>query len=429
MNFRRFVFVLCVTLAVGCDNAPATREGEGEAAEEAWTISEKDQRAIDEISALGYMNTVPAKKKQKFGVTQLDSEFVQPGLNLYFSAHANEAILMDMAGNILHRWASEFDRTFPDFEGNAWNDWKLNWADGILYPNGDLLVVQPGIALLKLNRESEILWVRRNNAHHDLDLDDEGRIYTLTQKYAPVHDGSITNAGGKTPKFMMENHVSLCSPQGETLNQVSLDEAFQASEFESVSNPDEVHDPHHSNTIIWLDGSLADRFPEFRRDNVLVSVRNTSQLVVVDMKERKVVWALKGPWARQHEPNLLENGNVLLFDNMGARPAEQRARILEFSLASAEIVWSYDGRPGKRKLRSTTEGSVLRLPNGNTLITDSNQARVIEITPEKRVVWEYMNPHPSPVKWKKGKAVMHELRRIDPEYVSDWLDVTHAQLR
>jgi hypothetical protein len=33
------------------------------------------------------------------------------------------------------------------------------------------------------------------------------------------------------------------------------------------------------------------------------------------------------------------------------------------------------------------------LQNGNTLITESEMARALEITPEGQVVWEFVNPH------------------------------------
>ena len=31
-----------------------------------------------------------------------------------------------------------------------------------------------------------------------------------------------------------------------------------------------------------------------------------------------------------------------------------------------------------------------RLPNGNTLITIGNESRIVEVTPDKQVVWQYL---------------------------------------
>jgi hypothetical protein len=47
-----------------------------------------------------------------------------------------------------------------------------------------------------------------------------------------------------------------------------------------------------------------------------------------------------------------------------------------------EIVWEYTG------VVYPTDSQ--RLENGNTLICDKGNKRVIEVTPDKEIVWEYM---------------------------------------
>jgi hypothetical protein len=39
-----------------------------------------------------------------------------------------------------------------------------------------------------------------------------------------------------------------------------------------------------------------------------------------------------------------------------------------------------------------TRGSAQRLTNGNTLITHSHGGRVLEVTPDNRIVWLYQTP-------------------------------------
>jgi hypothetical protein len=34
-----------------------------------------------------------------------------------------------------------------------------------------------------------------------------------------------------------------------------------------------------------------------------------------------------------------------------------------------------------------------RLPNGNTLIVESQAGRAIEVTPDQEIVWEFVHPH------------------------------------
>ena len=40
-----------------------------------------------------------------------------------------------------------------------------------------------------------------------------------------------------------------------------------------------------------------------------------------------------------------------------------------------------------------TAGTTKRLPNGNTLITESNNGRAFEVTPAGEIVWEFFNPY------------------------------------
>ena len=98
-----------------------------------------------------------------------------------------------------------------------------------------------------------------------------------------------------------------------------------------------------------------------------------------------------GPWRAQHDPRFLENGNMLLFDNRGNLGEGGRSRILEFDPQTAGIIWSYYGKPDD-KFSSDARGMSQRLPNGNTLITESNPGRIFEVTPDGTTVWEFIVP-------------------------------------
>ncbi len=60
-----------------------------------------------------------------------------------------------------------------------------------------------------------------------------------------------------------------------------------------------------------------------------------------------------------------------------------------------QIVWQY-GSPHGTQLNGAAFAS--RLPSGNTLITDSNNNRILEIKPGGKVVWQYVtNTRPGSV--------------------------------
>jgi hypothetical protein len=142
-------------------------------------------------------------------------------------------------------------------------------------------------------------------------------------------------------------------------------------------------DALHTNFAKVLSRKLAAKFPKFKAGQVLLSMRNLDTLAVLDVDTGKVVWAARGPWHAQHDPQFLDNGRILIFDNLG-KP--RRSRVLEYDPQSQALPWSYAG--GNQPDFLTKErGMCQRLPNRNTLVVISEQGKMVEVTPAGEVVW------------------------------------------
>jgi hypothetical protein len=218
--------------------------------------------------------------------------------------------------------------------------------------------------------------------------------------------------------MILEDFISILSPNGEEIRRVSLLKCMENSKFAPLLDlTAKKGDIFHTNTIEVLDGRLARRSPAFKRGNVLVSILALDFIAVVDMEKESMVWGMSGPWKRQHQPTVLDNGNMLIFDNNTG--GERQSRVLEFDPFSKEIHWEYPGTTGS-SFYSADCGSSHRLGNGNTLISDSNAGRAFEVTLHKTIAWEFYNPK------RAGKnneliASLFEMIRISPGYNLDWL--------
>jgi hypothetical protein len=84
-------------------------------------------------------------------------------------------------------------------------------------------------------------------------------------------------------------------------------------------------------------------------------------------------------------------GNLLLFDNRGDVENVGASRVIKCDPQSRKIIWDYP-EPDPPRLYVSFLGSQSRLPNGNTLIAESNNRRIIEVTPNRDIVWEYRSP-------------------------------------
>jgi hypothetical protein len=214
-----------------------------------------------------------------------------------------------------------------------------------------------------------------------------------------------------------EDYAILLSPDGREKSKLSLLECFQNSPYSPLLRemPD-IGDVFHTNTLEVLDGRLSEHSDVFREGNLLISVWVLNTIAVVDPSSSSVVWALNGMWRRQHQPTVLDNGNLLIFDNHGN---DGWSRVIEFDPFTQRIDWMYSGDPPEAFL-SLTCGSCQRLPNGNTLITESDYGRAFEVTPEGEIVWEYSSPH------RAGEndeliATLFEMIRLPPDFPLGWL--------
>jgi len=77
------------------------------------------------------------------------------GFNFYISGHGPEAFLMDMEGNIIHKWHYGIENIWPHLKDTQEGSF---WRRSYLYPNGDILAIFEGIGIIKLNKDSKLLW-------------------------------------------------------------------------------------------------------------------------------------------------------------------------------------------------------------------------------------------------------------------------------
>jgi len=100
-------------------------------------------------------------------------------------------------------------------------------------------------------------------------------------------------------------------------------------------------------------------------------------------------------------------GHLLVFNNGRSRPDGPYSSVVEIAppvdssgryarkpgqaFGPSRPCWEY-AAPNKREMFSASISGAQRLPNGNTLVCVGEQGRIIEVSREGTVVWEYINP-------------------------------------
>jgi hypothetical protein len=174
----------------------------------------------------------------------------------------------------------------------------------------------------------------------------------------------------------------------------------------------------HLNSLDVLTEQTARFIPGAKPGNVLLSLKTLDMLVVMDLEADKIVWALRGSWRKQHDAKMLPDGHILLFDNRGDLMEHGSSRVLEIDPSTGGIVCSYGGTDRDPLDNPENRGGAERLSNGNTLINEANAGRILEVTPDHKVVWEFVDDSQKDIRGEKYIASLGlNVRRYDPSYI------------
>jgi len=306
----------------------------------------------------------------------------------------------------------------------------LHYAE--LFPNGHILAIikedynaHIGGMLLELDWDSNLVWSMNIACHHDFDKLDNVNTMVLCREYVindAIYPGILKSDCyiEITPdkEIVWEWHADQHALELEKF----IDLKFPLPKSQSTRSTSDNYPPlpkdwAHTNTLeVLRDNPLAKKDPRFKKGNIIFSMRHIDTIGIIDKETGKIVWAWGGPGVldKQHIPTLLENGNILIYDNGSNR---RYTKILELDPLKEKIVWEYKADPPE-SFFSNSQGSSQRLPNGNAFIANSNNGILFEVTPDGEIVWEYMNPDLS----VKGRRMnIYRSLRYSSEFVEDLL--------
>lgn len=301
---------------------------------------------------------------------------------------AQGAWLIDMEGRFVHQWDLGSD------PGGA----------GELLPNGNLLsgkklrdnsvkIAGTSGILVEFDWDSNEVW-RYEDAymHHDLCRMPNGNTMILRFVETPPEIARKVKGGmpgTEANGIMYSDSFREITPDGEVV--------WEWLGYEHLDPETDAMCPlcHRAE---WTHANTCEVLPN---GDILTSFLTLNTVAIIDKKYGNIKWRWgPGEIAHQHTPSMLENGNILIFDNGTHRPATHErphpnmhvySRLVEVNPSTNEIVWSYQPE-ATLSFFSPFASGCQRLPNGNTLATDIARGSIFEVTMDGELVWEYINP-------------------------------------
>jgi hypothetical protein len=182
-------------------------------------------------------------------------------------------------------------------------------------------------------------------------------------------------------------------------------------------NEKSIYDPFHTNSLWLLSPAEAARLGDsFRAGDALVSMAMLDTIAILDMEKGVTRWWQQGPFGMQHGPRPTPDGDIILFNNF---LTAKRSSVLTLDPRTRRVIREYTG-PKSEPLNSRRSGRVQLLPNGNTLVVETDGGRTLELAGDGEVVWEFRSPY---LVRERGDKVanLYSLERVGADQTS-WLN-------
>lgn len=373
------------------------------------------ERSLIGLSALQYEITpteemtqaknfhLPNQKKYigLIGVTKN----TEPNLDKYiiYANSTNHIIrLINSEGEVIHKWdvnpISKLEQ--PKHITRKLSPYEVAPRDIYLFPSGELLVLYEAYnqfhnnyGIAKFDKDSNVLWFHQSRNHHYIDIDPEGNIYTLSLDIRTKTLPYLSTEHLKYPT--LEDTLEILDKNGNLKKRLSIIEILSNSEtgrtyLESTKRSPIDGDHIHPNTASYITAEQAIKSKIFEEGQVIISSRETDTIFVIDPIKETLIWLGKGSWIGQHHTIMSPQGEIIMFDNQGAKH-KKTSRILSFNPTNNKYNVLYEGND-QNPFYSPFCSSLQLLPDNHLFITSHHNGRMFEIDENKNIIWEYFIP-------------------------------------
>jgi hypothetical protein len=342
--------------------------------------------------------------------------------------------LLNMDGMEIHHWDIDFFKIWPNPKHLyperiiPQNRFNFHSQGMVVHSNGSIVVNAGDFGAVKLDKCSNVIWTLDRMTHHSITMTEEGNYWIPGHRDLRHISAEKLRIAGLTrhaleSQFLtqdtwgtFENLLLLVNSQGQVLKEISVLQALINGGFErQLYDAIQIKrsDPTHINDIEVVTRALADKISGIGVGDLLVSIRQMHMLAVFDKDTGKIKWHHEGPWVMQHDPDIMPDGNIVVYNN---RPLSLNrifcSNLMELNPNNNEVAVIYPLK-NQKAFFSHIFGSHQLLPNGNRLVVESLSGRVFEINPEGNVVWDYVEAYDD-----QYASLIETAERYDSEYFS-----------
>jgi len=260
---------------------------------------------------------------------------------------------------------------------------------GLLTNEGDIMVANG--PMHKANVCSELsIFQAEYFYHHSLELDYENNYWS------PVY--LSPNLTKLVPEHFIDDGIVKVSSDGDILFKKSVIDILNENNLGYLINERGIlsNDAIHLNDIqpVLDDGKY------WKKGDIFLSVRDLSLVLLYRPSTNKIIWHKLGPWIHQHDIDILNDKEIIIFNNNARATSDLSYTINEnevsnsilYNFESSSITYPYIEAYKNHNIRAESNGLQEVLENKNLIMIENHiKGRLIIADKMGKKILEYNN--------------------------------------
>ena len=316
----------------------------------------------------------------------------------------NEGVveLIDLKNfDILHKWNPDITKIlnlttkndhFKNIEVDR-DESVFRLFSPILFSDGSLIFHGNGSPLIKIDKNSNLLWIKDDvRYHHSIEKDMNGDFWTCVNYYPYRIDDKYVESNYNPSrdeglrKLDAEGNIIFDKPLTEIFIENGLEDLIYGRGEKYPADPTHINDiqPASYDSKYWLEGDL------------FLSLRSLAMIIQYRPSENKIIWYKQGAFSQQHDVDILDDSRIYFFNNnvkfySNGRRVDNNSEVMIYDFSNDSLYKYQNTAFIQNEIRTTTSGLSEILPDGSILVEETNSGRYLNITSDGNLKFTFLN--------------------------------------
>lgn len=258
----------------------------------------------------------------------------------------------------------------------------------LILDDGSLISHNMYTPLFKIDFCSKIEWINDiEKFHHGMMIDHDGNIWVggqMNPKSQYVKKYSIKSFGDDSIiKINSDGRILF----NKSVTEILIENDIFVNNFALTSFLSGESDPIHLN---YIEPALVNS-KYWKQGDIFISIRNQNAIIHYRPITNKVLNYITGPFARQHDVDIISNKEISIFNNNNFLNNNDYSEVIVYNFETRKFKKLFNDQLQKEKFKTDTGGLSHIFQDGSLLVEEQNHGRIILFNEQGKKEWEFIN--------------------------------------